>query len=160
MSKAGRRPILTLEDEEAIAQWVRKMADAGFPVTNKELLDSIQHSLNRSKKITGFTNNRPTTQWIPKFKKRHNLSLRIPETLDAAKALITPDYLEKWSDHVENYLKLVVVLMCNSVVDSPLLISQLLPHTFNKTSTVRSFTTAHHYLWKFSSSFPQIFLCF
>ncbi len=131
VSKAGRRPILILEDEEAIAQWVRKMADAGFPVTNKELLDSIQHSLNRSKKITGFTNNRPTAQWIPKFKKRHNLSLRIPETLDAAKALITPDYLEKWSDHVKNYLKLVVVLMCNSVVDSPLLISQLLPHTFN-----------------------------
>ncbi len=39
------------------------------------------------------------------------------KTLDATKALITTDYLKKWSDNVENYLKLDVVPMCNSVVD-------------------------------------------
>ena len=72
VSKKGRKFILEQEDEEAIADWVRKMADAGFPVTNKELLDSIHHSFNCAKKITVFTNDRPTVHWIPEFQKRHN----------------------------------------------------------------------------------------
>ena len=37
-----------LEDENAIVDWVLNMASAGFPITNKELLDSIQYSLNRA----------------------------------------------------------------------------------------------------------------
>lgn len=131
LSKVSRRLILNPGDEEAIADWVRKMADEGFPVTNNELLDSIQHSLNLAKKIIAFTNNRTTFQVkISKFRKRHNIFLRIPETFDVAKALITPDYLKKWPDHVANYLKLIVVPMCNSVVDRPLLWSRLLTQAF------------------------------
>jgi hypothetical protein len=42
---------------------------------------------NLAKRITAFINNRPTAQMDSKLKKRNNLSLRIKETLDAAKAL-------------------------------------------------------------------------
>jgi hypothetical protein len=41
VSKKGRQFIFEQEDGEAIEDWVRKMADAGFPVTNEDLLDSI-----------------------------------------------------------------------------------------------------------------------
>jgi len=40
------------------------------------------------------------------------------------------------------------------------LISQLLPHTFTKTSTVRSFTTAHHYSWNFQVHFLKYYFVF
>ena len=130
-----------MEDEKIIADWVRNMAAAGFPVANKELLDSVQHSLNRDKRNTPFVNNRPTITWIPKFKKRHNLSLRTPETLDLGKALITPEDLKKWRDRVENYLKFVIVPLCTSAVARPLL-SQLMSQSFIS-SPSSTFATTH-----------------
>jgi hypothetical protein len=73
--KAGRPSVLKPDDEQLILDWTQKMASAGFPITNKELLDSIQHSLNRANRITAFQRNRLTLQWITRFKQRHNLSL-------------------------------------------------------------------------------------
>ncbi|KAK4027175.1 hypothetical protein OUZ56_016189 [Daphnia magna] len=62
------------------------MVKAGFPVTNKELLNSVQHTLNKAKRVTLFANNRPTETWIPKFRQRRNLSLRTAEILDPGRA--------------------------------------------------------------------------
>jgi hypothetical protein len=47
-SKRGRETCLKSDDGKAIVDWVLNMASAGFPITNKELLDSIQYSLNRA----------------------------------------------------------------------------------------------------------------
>ena len=93
-----------MENEKIITDCVRNIAAVGFPAANKELLYSEQYSLNRDKRTTAFVNNRPTITWIPKFKKKHNLSLRTPETFDLGKALITPEDLKDWSDREENYL--------------------------------------------------------
>lgn len=119
--KAGRPSVLKPDEEKLILDWIQKMASVGFPITNKELLDSIQHCLNRANRITAFENNRPTLQWIPRFKKRHNLSLRVPENLDIGKALVTPVDLRKWSDRVEAHLKLVIIAFtCTYPVLRPL----------------------------------------
>ncbi|KZR97199.1 Uncharacterized protein APZ42_008063, partial [Daphnia magna] len=106
-NKKGRPTVLLEDDEVIVANWVRSMASAGFPVTNKELLDSIQHTLNKAKRVTAFANNRPTERWLPKFKKRHNLSLRTAEIVDLGKSQITPHDLKQWAKHVEKYFKLV-----------------------------------------------------
>ena len=82
----GRSTVLKPEDEKVMVDWVRTLASVGFPITNKELLDSIQHSLNLANRKTTFKNNRTTMQWAPKFRKRHNLSLRIPETQNGFRA--------------------------------------------------------------------------
>jgi hypothetical protein len=116
-SKRGRETCLKSEDEKAIVDWVLNMASDGFPIPNKELLDSIQYSLNRANRITTFKNNRPTLQSIPRFRKRHNLSLRFPETLDGGNASVTLDDIRKWFDRVKTYLKLVLVPLCPSTVE-------------------------------------------
>jgi hypothetical protein len=101
--KVGRQNVLKPKDEQVIVYWVQKMASFGFLITNNELLDSIQHSLNRTNRITNFKNNRPSLQWIPKFQKRHDLSPRISENMDIGKAQITPDDLKKWSERFGTY---------------------------------------------------------
>ena len=73
--------------------------------------DSVQFSLNRAGKTSNFVNNRPSVPWVQKFVKRHNISLRTPETIDLGKALLNPEDLEKWADRVMRYLKLVNVSM-------------------------------------------------
>ena len=103
----GRQTYLTAEDEKAVVDWVYAMAAAGFPITRKELLDSVQFSLNRAGKTSNFVNNRPSVPWVQKFVKRHNIPLRTPETIDLGKALLNPEDLEKWADRVMQYLKLV-----------------------------------------------------
>ncbi|KZR95971.1 Uncharacterized protein APZ42_009950, partial [Daphnia magna] len=108
-NKRGRPTLLLEEDELLIANWVRNMAKAGFPVTNKELLDSVQHTLNKAKRVTLFANNRPAETWIPKFRQRRNLSLRTAEILDPGKSQITPHDLRQWAKYVEEYFKLVIV---------------------------------------------------
>ena len=105
------------KDEKAIVDRVLNMASAGFTITNTELLDSIQYSINHANRITTFKNNRTTLQWIPRFRKRHSLSLSLPENLDGGKASVTLDDLREWFDRVNTYLKLVLVPLFPSTVE-------------------------------------------
>ncbi|KAI9552525.1 hypothetical protein GHT06_022891 [Daphnia sinensis] len=110
-NKRRRPTVLLEEDENVIANWVRSMANAGFPVTDKELLDFVQHTLNKAKRVTSLDNSRPAETWLLKFRQRHNLSIRTAEILDPEKSQITHQDLLQWANNVKEYFKLVTIVV-------------------------------------------------
>ena len=48
IKKKGKPLNLLQENEQVVADWVQRMAWAGFLVTNNELLNSIQYTLNNA----------------------------------------------------------------------------------------------------------------
>ena len=66
--KMGAQAILSYEEKTAIANWVLKMADAGFPVTVKQLQDSVQWLMTDLRRDNPFADNRPGRTRI--FKKK------------------------------------------------------------------------------------------
>lgn len=51
--------ILTKEDECHLENWLLHIADAGFPATKTQLLDSVQRLVTDQKRETPFLNGRP-----------------------------------------------------------------------------------------------------
>lgn len=87
--KIGSKTFLSVEDESIVVDWVIRTSILGFPITRKELRESVQLSLNRQNKTTGFKDNLPFDGWLNRFIERHRLSLRKPENLELSKAQVT-----------------------------------------------------------------------
>ncbi|KAF6199653.1 hypothetical protein GE061_005951 [Apolygus lucorum] len=64
LSKMGPTTQLTTEEEEMVVTWVMSMAKAGFPVTRKELVDSVETLVEKLGRGTKFKNNRPGHKWF------------------------------------------------------------------------------------------------
>ena len=63
--KMGPQTILSYEEETVIANWVLKMAKAGFPL--KQLQDSAQRLMTDLRRDNPFADNRPGRTWIQGF---------------------------------------------------------------------------------------------
>ena len=74
----GPQTILSYEEETVFANWVLKMAETGFPVTVKQLQDSVQRLMTDLRRGNPFANNRPGRTWIQGFLRRNgNISKHI-----------------------------------------------------------------------------------
>lgn len=112
--RSGRHPIeyrmgpdtvLSQEEESLLEKWIFHVADAGFPISKDQLLDSVQMLLNKSKRKTIFTENRPGRKWYESFTRRHPLVVqRECQNLTAARANVTEESLRGWFDEVRQYL--------------------------------------------------------
>ena len=104
--KMGPQTILSYEEEIVITNWVLKMAEAGFPVTVKQLQDSEQRLMTDLRRDNPFADNRPGRTWIQGFLKRNgNISKRISQNLIVSRASVTQDNILEWFMEVEKYLK-------------------------------------------------------
>ena len=61
--KKAPQIILSYEEEAVIANWVLKMAEAGFPVTVKQVQDSIQRLMTDIRRDNPFADNRSGRIW-------------------------------------------------------------------------------------------------
>ncbi|KAJ4451842.1 hypothetical protein ANN_03320, partial [Periplaneta americana] len=82
------------------------MAEAGFPVTVKQLQDSVQRLMTDLKRKNPFVDNRPGRTWIQGFLQRNsNISQRISQNLTVSRASVTQENILGWFAEVEDYLK-------------------------------------------------------
>ena len=65
--KMGPQTILSHKEETVMANWVPKIAEAGFPVTVKQLQDSVQRLMTDLRRDNLFADNRPGRTWIQGF---------------------------------------------------------------------------------------------
>ena len=86
-SKPGRKPVIPLEIENAVAQKVAEAANMGFGITKKQLKLKIIRLCKAQRISTPFKRGIPGDDWWRGFKNRHSeMVLRKPEKLSTSRS--------------------------------------------------------------------------
>lgn len=102
--RMGPPTVLSPEEEDLLEKWIFHVGDLGFPITKEQLLDSVQMLLNKSKRETIFTENRPGRKWYEGFTRRHpKVVEKQCQNLTSARANITEAGLRGWYGEVQQY---------------------------------------------------------
>lgn len=104
--RKGPPTVLSQDEEQNIEKWLLHIADAGFPATKCQLLDSVQHLIKELKRKTPFENGRPGRHWYEAYLKRHPvLRLRVSQNLTKSRSNVTEIMIRDWFAEIERYLK-------------------------------------------------------
>lgn len=115
--KTGPQPILSLEGEEKLANWVINLAKCGFPVKKSDLIETVEAIVKNTEKENLFKNGRPGQKWYSNFLKRHpQISLREAESVNKARAIVTEEAIRAWFRELRQYLK---DNNCEDILDDP-----------------------------------------
>ncbi|KAK9711873.1 Tc5 transposase DNA-binding domain [Popillia japonica] len=102
----GPESILQKNEEDLLVDWIVTVAKVGFPITNPELLDSVQHLIQELQHENPCSGNRPDKTWFRAFLKHHpNIGVRIAQNLTASRAAVRKETLMGWYEEIENYLR-------------------------------------------------------
>lgn len=103
--KMGPNPTLGFDGEKMIVNWVKAIAQRGFPVSKWDLLSSVEKLVSEMKISNTFTNGKPGQKWLALFLKRHpDIAERTVEKLTRVRGLVKEEHLRKWFHEVETYL--------------------------------------------------------
>lgn len=102
----GVTSYLSAADEEELANAIKVMEKNGFGLTGEEVLDIVQCYIVENKLETRFKNQRPGPDWFFSFRKRHRLSIKLPQSIehsrcDQTNPWVIYDFFEKITDLVE-----------------------------------------------------------
>ncbi|KAJ8028463.1 hypothetical protein HOLleu_30698 [Holothuria leucospilota] len=93
----GPEPYLTLGEERHLSRWVVTMGNRGFPVTPKQLKDTVQDMISKDGRKTPFRNGRPSNGWYTGFLKRNpEIKLKPTKLLNKARAKVTKEAVDDW----------------------------------------------------------------
>lgn len=81
----GRPTALSFKDEKKIADGLKAMEKWGFGLSKKEVLETIGLYVRENSIDTPFKNGVPGDDFFIRFRKTHNLSLRKPQAVEAAR---------------------------------------------------------------------------
>ncbi|KAJ8038340.1 Tigger transposable element-derived protein 6 [Holothuria leucospilota] len=95
--RKGRDPYLTLGEERHLARWISTMGKRGFPVSPKQLRDTVENMVNADGRQTPFKNGRPSRSWYKGFLRRNpSIALKPTKMMDRGRAKVTTDDVDKW----------------------------------------------------------------
>ncbi|XP_031332059.1 uncharacterized protein LOC116162555 [Photinus pyralis] len=83
----GPNPILSLEEENRLKNWIITCQDKGFPVRVEDIQDSVKGFLDANPRANPFTDNRPGR-----------------EAVTAASSVVSEKDIKKWFTSVQEYL--------------------------------------------------------
>ncbi|XP_039300746.1 tigger transposable element-derived protein 1-like [Nilaparvata lugens] len=102
----GPKSTLNEEEEGVLVLWIKSMAARGFPVTTAQLIESVQHLIKKLGRENPFKEGKPGRKWLKLFMQRHpTITNRISENLTMSRASVTKQYITKWFNEVESFLK-------------------------------------------------------
>ena len=82
--------IVQVKEEEILAEWLCKVAKAGFPRKKEDLLDRVQNLVRGTERERIFKNDMPEYGWYRGFIRRHpSLSERVPEHVHKGRAIVS-----------------------------------------------------------------------
>jgi DDE superfamily endonuclease/helix-turn-helix, Psq domain len=95
----GRATIFSEELELTLAENIKVMTKWGFGLTKSEFLDVVQQFVEKNNMETPFKNGRPGTKWFLRFKLKHGLSLKQPQSVEyARKKILDPFIIYEYFD--------------------------------------------------------------
>lgn len=83
--RPGPQPLLGSECEKEIYEAVVQLQKMGHGLSRKEIL-KLAAEVDAKREITVFKNDLPSRRWYTSFMRRHNLTLRQPENVSAARS--------------------------------------------------------------------------
>ena len=102
--QAGKEkiPILTVAEEDKLADWLVERSKRGFGLSVNEFLDSVQKFIEKDKRKTQFQGSRPSRKWYRGFIKINpQVRLRNARPLDKKRAKISAADLDNWFTEYE-----------------------------------------------------------
>ncbi|KAG5871943.1 hypothetical protein JTB14_022418 [Gonioctena quinquepunctata] len=103
--KTGSQPLLTIEGEKKLVDWVLSLAKCGFPMTKSDLLQTVEAIVKNTEKESLFKDGRPGQKWYLNFFKRHPIiSVREVESVNKARAIILEECIRAWFYDLRKYL--------------------------------------------------------
>lgn len=101
----GKPTVISTEDELKLAHGLRVMEKYGFGLSSKETLDLVGIHVSQNNYVTPFKNNRPGYDWFAALTKRHNLSLKKPQSVEMSrKVACDPFIVNDYFDNLEEVL--------------------------------------------------------
>lgn len=107
LERLGRPPGLNPNEEKTITDALTVAAEFGYPLTDRELREFVQHYLNgKGVKSKHFKNNLPGVDWLEGFKARNNqLSVRLSQNVKRSRAELTPAIIESYFNNLRTELE-------------------------------------------------------
>lgn len=105
LRKPGPPPLLTVEGEERIKNWVIHLAKCGFPIKKGMLIDTVR-KITADANQNVFKDGLPKQTWYLNFLKRNpEISLREAEGINKARAIVTQESIRKWFKELTQFLR-------------------------------------------------------
>nr|XP_023018468.1 uncharacterized protein LOC111507408 [Leptinotarsa decemlineata] len=83
ISKGKGRPTTIPHDEEVeLANGIRTLEKWGFGLSRREVLELVGSYVNKNDIVTKFKDGTPGEEWFLEFRKRHHLSLKVPQNVE------------------------------------------------------------------------------
>lgn len=102
----GKQPVLTLNEERQIVDWIHYLHQCGFPVTKKQLLHTVSKLVENLQRPNPFKDGVPGKNWYSRFMLRHPaLSKCVAQNHPTSTNQVTEDALRAWFDRVGSYFK-------------------------------------------------------
>ena len=103
--KVGPEPILGLDGEKKVVDWIIDLAKCGIPVSKEVLLETVTKLIKDIGKEDKFPEGRPGQTWYQGFLRRHpEISLREPESINKARESVKESSIRKWFTELEYFL--------------------------------------------------------
>ena len=105
-SRPGPPPVLTRDEEKALADWAVEMSRIGYGQTRRQICEIVMKLIEKDHRPSPFKDNRPGKDWWYSFLKRNEgLSLRTASSLELPRAsACTNEALLKWYTEFEQFL--------------------------------------------------------
>ena len=108
--------MLAQTEEDRFDEWLVESSKRGFGVTKDEFFRQRQTFIEKDKRETKFTGNKPGNKWYRDFFKRNpKVRLRSARPLHKKRAKISPKDLDEWFANYEKFIQDAGVI----VIDCP-----------------------------------------
>ncbi|CAH0723593.1 unnamed protein product, partial [Brenthis ino] len=103
--KVGPEPILGIDGEQKIVDWITELAKCGIPVSKEVLLENVAKIIKNILRENKFPEGRPGQTWYQNVLRRHpKIRVREPESINKAREAVRESLIKKWFTDLECFL--------------------------------------------------------
>ena len=109
IEKCGPDPVLSIQGEQELIQWIQQRFDFGVPVSKAEIIDATCKLSTSYTSAKGFGATGPSSQWYVNFMQRHpQFSKRTADNISRATAEVMREIYRSGSAKYSKHLRMPI----------------------------------------------------